>query len=106
MVRFTSEVLETNPSSTTYSYALILCLNLAKLAPMEKKALDTLEQLDEMATDIALIDPQLDRLTEEMELQKAAIERLENRIRVQQTWGVRAVIIVIGLLGLIAWQVS
>ena len=73
---------------------------------MEKKELDTLEQLDEMATDIALIEPQLDRLAEEMELQKAAMERLENRIRVQQTWGVRAVVIVIGLLGLIAWQGS
>ena len=73
---------------------------------MEKKTLDTLEQLDEMATDIALIDPQLDRLAEEMELQKAAMERLENRIRVQQTWGVRAGVIFIGLLGFIAWQVS
>ena len=73
---------------------------------MEKKELDTLEQLDEMATDIALIDPQLDRLAEEMELQKAALERLENRIRIQQTWGVRAGVIFIGLLSLIAWQVS
>ena len=79
---------------------------LARLICMEKKTLDTLEQLDEMATDIALIDPQLDRLAEEMELQKAAMERLENRIRVQQTWGVRAGVIFIGLLGFIAWQVS
>ena len=79
---------------------------LARLICMEKKTLDTLEQLDEMATDIALIDPQLDRLAEEMELQKAAMERLENRIRVQQTWGVRAGVLFVGLLGLIAWQVS
>ena len=79
---------------------------LARLVRMEKKTLDTLEQLDEMATDIALIDPQLDRLAEEMELQKAALERLENRIRVQQTWGVRTGVVVVGLLGLIAWQVS
>ena len=81
-------------------------MNLARLVRMEKKTLDTLEQLDEMATDIALIDPQLDRLAEEMELQKAAMERLENRIRVQQTWGVRAGVVFVGLLGLIAWQVS
>ncbi|MGD2006270.1 MAG: hypothetical protein PVJ90_03445 [Pseudomonadales bacterium] len=73
---------------------------------MEKKELDTLEQLDEMATDIALIDPQLDRLAEEMELQKAALERLEQRIRVQQTWGIRAGLFFAALLGLIAWQVS
>ena len=81
-------------------------MNLARLVRMEKKTLDTLEQLDEMATDIALIDPQLDRLAEEMELQKAAMERLENRIRVQQTWGVRVGVLFVGLLGLIAWQVS
>ena len=73
---------------------------------MEKKDRDTLEQLDEMATDIALIDPQLDRLAEEMELQKANIERLERRIRVQHTWGIRAGLFFAGLLGLIAWQVS
>jgi len=79
---------------------------LARLVCMDKKTLDTLEQLDEMATDIALIDPQLDRLAEEIELQKAALERLENRIRIQQTWGVRAGVIFIGLLVLIAWQVS
>ena len=79
---------------------------LARLIRMEKKTLDTLEQLDEMATDIALIDPQLDRLAEEMELQKAAMERLEHRIRVQQTWGVRVGVLFVGLLGLIAWQVS
>ena len=79
---------------------------LARLVHMDKKTLDTLEQLDEMATDIALIDPQLDRLAEEIELQKAALERLENRIRIQQTWGVRAGVIFIGLLVLIAWQVS
>ena len=79
---------------------------LARLVRMDKKTLDTLEQLDEMATDIALIDPQLDRLAEEIELQKAALERLENRIRIQQTWGVRAGVIFIGLLVLIAWQVS
>ena len=73
---------------------------------MEKKDRDTLEQLDEMATDIALIDPQLDRLAEEMELQKANMERLERRIRVQHTWGIRAGLFFAGLLGLIAWQVS
>ena len=73
---------------------------------MEKKDRDTLEQLDEMATDIALIDPQLDRLAEEMELQKANMERLERRIRLQHTWGIRAGLFFAGLLGLIAWQVS
>lgn len=73
---------------------------------MEKKDRDTLEQLDEIATDIALIDPQLDRLAEEMELQKANMERLERRIRVQHTWGIRAGLFFAGLLGLIAWQVS
>ena len=73
---------------------------------MEKKDRDTLEQLDEMATDIALIDPQLDRLAEEMEIQKANMERLERRIRVQHTWGIRAGLFFAGLLGLIAWQVS
>ena len=73
---------------------------------MEKKDRDTLEQLDEIATDIALIDPQLDRLAEEMDLQKANMERLERRIRVQHTWGIRAGLFFAGLLGLIAWQVS
>lgn len=72
---------------------------------MEEKDLDTLEQLDEMATDIALIDPQLDRLAEEMELQRAALNRLERKIQVQQTWGIRAGLFFAALLGLIAWQV-
>ena len=79
---------------------------LARLVRMDKKTLDTLEQLDEMATDIALIDPQLDRLAEEIELQKAALERLERRIRIQQKWGIRVGLFYTGLLGLIAWQVS